>query len=181
MWCPTSQSTGVLVNGSTFRGNTALSVLKSDRTPLTVVNSTFSGNTGQAIYNAAVGSTVTNSTIANNATGIQSDSAFCSGCAANVTVTNTLLSSNGNINLRQTGTATLTSGGHNLIDDATAAAFTAADPTNIIIPAGTARIATAGQQRWPDPDPRSAGRLSGARCRRQCRRHKSAIQRRGAL
>jgi CSLREA domain-containing protein len=137
----TSQSTGVVVSGSTFRANATLSVLKSDRTPLTVVNSTFSGNTGQAIYNAAAGSTVTNSTIANNATGIQSDSAFCSGCAANVTVTNTLLSGNGSTNLRQTSAGALTSGGHNLLDDATAAAFTAADPSNISIPAGTARLA----------------------------------------
>src|SRR5205807_9249423 len=100
-----SQSSGITVNGSTFRGNTAGSVLKSDRTPLTVVNSTFSGNQGVAIYNAAAGSTVTNSTIVSNATGIQSDSIFCSGCAANVKVTNTLLSNNGNLNLRRTGTA----------------------------------------------------------------------------
>jgi CSLREA domain-containing protein len=135
------QSTGVTVDGSTFRNNTATHSLKADRTPLRVVNSTFSGNTGAAIHNSSAGSTVTNSTIANNQTGIQSDSLLCSGCAASVTVTNTLLSSNSNLNLRLTGTGTITSGGHNLIDDATAAAFTAADPTNVIIPAGTARIA----------------------------------------
>ena len=133
-------SAGITVNGCTFRGNSTARVLLSDRTPLTVVNSTFSGNSGVAIYNASAGSAVTNSTIANNATGIQSDSVFCSGCAANVTVTNTLLSSNGSFNLRKTGTATLTSGGRNLIDDATAAAFTAADPTNIIVAAGAALI-----------------------------------------
>src|SRR5439155_17565256 len=139
-----SLSTGLTVNGSTFRGNAAGSVIKTDRTPLTVVNSTLSGNTGTAIYNGAVGSTVTNSTIADNSTGIQSDSVFCSGCAASITVTNTLLSSNGNINLRRTATATLTSGGHNLLDDATASAFTAADPTNIITAAGRALIRPLG-------------------------------------
>ncbi|HEU5240115.1 MAG TPA: Calx-beta domain-containing protein, partial [Pyrinomonadaceae bacterium] len=88
-----------------------------------------------------IGSTVTNATLVNNATGIWSDSIVCGGCAANVTVANTLLSNNGNLNLRKTGIATLTSGGHNLIDDGTASAFTVADPTNVIIPAGTALIA----------------------------------------
>jgi hypothetical protein len=135
-----STSGGVTVSGSTFRGNTPFAILYCDRTPLTVVNSTFSGNSAFAVENGAVGSTVTNSTITNNSGGVRSNSLACGGCAASVTVTNTLLSSNLSRNLVLGGTGTLISGGHNLIDDATAANFTAPDPTNIIVPPGTARL-----------------------------------------
>jgi len=142
-------STGVTVRSSTFRNNTTRAI-KSDRTPLTVVNSTITNNSGTGIFNAAVGSTVTNSTIADNNTGVQCESVTCGGCPASVTVTNTLLSNNGNLNLRATSAGTITSGGHNLIDDATSATFTnPADPTNVIVPPGTGLIAALANNGGP--------------------------------
>jgi uncharacterized repeat protein (TIGR01451 family) len=141
-------SAGININGSTFRSNSPTTALiNSDRTPLTITNSTFSGNGPFAvIYNATPGSTITNSTFANNSGRVIYSTNTC-GCASNITLANTLFNLNG-FNLIASG-GTITSGGHNLIDDSTHAAFSSPDATNIIIAHGAAKIAALANNGGP--------------------------------
>jgi CSLREA domain-containing protein len=111
-----SNSTGVTLNRCTVRNN-ATSGIKNDLAPLTVTTSTFSDNNGTAIYNISQGTSISNSTITNHIVGIWNDSSVQ---PVSATVTNNLLSNNGNFNLRKAPTTfpnTFTSGGYNLIDD----------------------------------------------------------------
>jgi hypothetical protein len=118
-------ATGVVLNRSTFRNNTTSNTLKVvNATTFNVLNSTISNNTGVGIYNVTTSLAITNSTIADNNTGIWNDAG---SQAVAATLGNTLLSNNGGLNLRRTGgnTNTFTSNGHNLIDDTTGSELTA--------------------------------------------------------
>lgn len=109
--------------GSTFRSNGVEHVVEIGNTPLAITNTTISNNTGTGaglfIFGGMPAGTVTNSTISNNNQGIWHAN---SGGASTITVSNSIVSQNGNINLRRTPAAcpgvinNIVSAGHNIFD-----------------------------------------------------------------
>jgi CSLREA domain-containing protein len=128
----------ITINGSTFRNNlTGSHTLEIGTTAVDIVNSTLSANTGTggAVFvfgcNAVVN--VTSSTVTGHSQGIWN---ACSDVSlpSVVNVKNTLLSQNGNINIRRTGgvpTANIINTlGNNLLDDNSGSQFANSDATD---------------------------------------------------
>lgn len=142
-----SNASAVLnITGCTLQNNQVEHVVHIGNTPFNITNSTISNNTGTGaavfIFGGVPSASINYSTIANNNQGIWHAN---SGGASSVTIKGTLLSQNGNINLRRTPggcpatTNQIISAGHNLIDDSSAAVnLCTVDPTDIV---GTSVIA----------------------------------------
>jgi hypothetical protein len=149
-----NQAAAVNVNRSSFRNNTTPIGIYIVLTPLNVLNSTISDNTGFGIQNSSGNITLTNSTIANNVSGILNNAQFG---PASATLSNVLLSNNGSQNLRKTGTNTntFTSNGHNLIDDNTFSQLAAPGPGDLLGTSVQARLAPRGILWRHDPNARA--------------------------
>jgi CSLREA domain-containing protein len=128
------------ITGCTIRGNQVEHVVEIGNTPFNITNSTISNNTGTGaavfIFGGVPNGQVNYSTIANNNQGIWH--ANGSGASA-VTIKGSLLSQNGNLNVRRTPggcpatTNQIVSAGHNLIDDGSALPnLCTVDPTDIV-------------------------------------------------
>lgn len=107
----------------------SLTGLVAESTPVTLVNTTVGNNARGVSVRSQGACTVVNCSIVNNRPGI----GFTCGNIAAVTMTNTLLFNNG-FNLARLDSATLVSGGGNLIGDSTFSAFTTPAPSDIVPP-----------------------------------------------
>ncbi|MFT3892806.1 MAG: family 16 glycosylhydrolase [Anaerolineales bacterium] len=134
----------VNITRSTISGNVSNDVGGGIRSlsNFTIVDSTISGNTstgwhGGAIFHTDGNMTITNSTIANNKGPDWAASAIFNGsfggAAPTLTLTNTIITGNQYYACDHwTGANTLTSGGHNLVQDATCNTSSTPDATDII-------------------------------------------------
>jgi CSLREA domain-containing protein len=178
---------GVSINASTLRNNVARHVIYSNEASLDIVNSTISGNTGTgaAVYLGGGQSTVniTSSTITGNNQGIWNASNFS---LVTVNLKSTILSRNGNTNLKRSGIAScnlIKTSGNNLIDDDTWGQFVNSDQTDLLgasfdprlapldyyggptrthaLKAGSAAIDAGGVSGLPPTDQRGSPRIIG--------------------
>lgn len=114
--------------GCAIVGN-SMTGLVAESTPVNLVNTTVGNNARGVGVRSQGACSIVNCSIVNNRPGI---GLTCGNIAA-VTMTNTLLFNNG-FNIGRLDSATLVSGGGNLIGDSTFSAFTTPNPSDIVPP-----------------------------------------------